>query len=113
MIGAGSSGSGGGTGGVPGGGCGVGPWAERTGRISVSEIGAPPVVFPIAVAGRLRSLRAADLARFWQGRWRRLGRVGAGKLGRILRLFVHSPNMGPDLCGSTCHRALNERAFSL
>jgi len=99
MIGAGSSGSGGGTGGVPGGGCGVGPWVERSGRISVSEIGAPPVVFPIAVAGRLRPLRAANLARLL--RLRRFGESGGTRLGSIARFFLHVPNMGGNVVAST------------
>src|SRR5438874_7870081 len=88
MIGGGRSGSGGGSGGVPGGGCGVGPWAECGERISVSEIGAPPVVFPIAIAGRLGPLRAADLARLL--RLSRFGRSGRTRLGSVARFFLHA-----------------------
>src|SRR6202030_2161483 len=87
MIGGGRSGSGGGSGGVPGGACGVGPWGEGAERISVSEIGDHPVVFPIAIAGRLGPLRAADLARLlWL---RRFGRSGGTRLGSIARFFLH------------------------
>ena len=52
----------------PAAGAASGPGPSRE-RISVSKIGAPPVVFPIAVAGRLRPLRAADLARLAAVGW--------------------------------------------
>ena len=101
MIGGGLSGSGEGSGGVPGGGRGVGPCAEPAERISKSEISAPPIVFPIPVTGRLRSLWAADLTglrciRSSRTRW------SSGTIsGRFARLFVHGTNMGGGIVAST------------
>src|ERR1700719_3211444 len=99
MIGGGRSGSGGGSGGVPGGGCGVGPCAECGERISVSKIGAPPVVFPIAMAGRLRPLWAADFARLL--RLSLFGESGRTRLGSVAGFFLHVPDMGGNVVAST------------
>src|SRR5438045_9702597 len=95
----GRSGSGGRSGGVPGGGCGVGPWAACGERSSVSKIGAPPVMFPIAIAGRLGPLRTADLTR--PLRLSRFGRSGRTRLGSVAGFFLHVSNMGGNVVAST------------
>jgi len=65
-----------------------------------SKIGAPSVVFPIAVASRLRTLRAADLARFRRSRLHRLGRGGRTRFDRVRRFFLHASNMGSSFAGA-------------
>jgi hypothetical protein len=99
VTGGGRSGSGGGSGGVPGGGCGVGPCAEPALRSRRSKIGAPPVVFPVAVAGRLWALWAADLARLC--RLRILGRSRRTRLKGISPLVFHGTNIGGNVAAST------------
>jgi len=77
------------------------------------KIGAPPVLLPIAIAGRLRPLGAADFARFWSRRLGRFGRsAGAGPDG-FARFFIHLSNMGGNPTGSTGAPALKRRVFSV
>jgi hypothetical protein len=79
----------------------------------MSKIGAPPVVLPIAVAGRLRSLRAADLARLWCRRLRRFGRKAWAGQDGFARFFFHQSNMGRNPDRSIAAPALKRRVFSV
>jgi hypothetical protein len=77
------------------------------------KIGAPPVVLPIAVAGRLRPLRATDFARLWCRRLRRFRRRAGGGRDGFARFFFHQTNMGGNSTGSTGAPALKRRVFSV
>src|SRR5215469_763711 len=70
------------------------------GSVSLSEIGAAPVVLPVAVTRRLGSFRTADLARLWRF-GRRFGRSGRARFAGIARFFCHLSNMGGNLAVST------------
>jgi len=83
------------------GGCGVGPCTEPAGRIIESEIGAPPIVFPVPITGRLGSLWAADLAGLRRIRFSHGGCRGRAISERVARLFVHGTNMGGGIVAST------------
>jgi hypothetical protein len=113
VTGGGRSGSGGGRGGLPGGGCGVGPWAEPAAMRQISEIGAPAVVLPIAIASRLRPFRAADLAQLCCRRLRCFGRSGGAGLDRVTRFFSHVPNIGGSRAVSTSYQALKRWVFGV
>jgi hypothetical protein len=77
----------------------------------MSKIGAPPVVLPIAVAGRLRPLRTADFARLRCHRLRHFRRRGGGGRGMLARFFFHLSNIGGYPTGSTAAPALKRPVF--
>ncbi len=79
----------------------------------MSKIGAPPIVLPVAVAGRLRPLRTADFARLRCRRLHRFGRRAAAGQDGFARVFCHLSNMGGNPTGSTGAPALKRRVFSV